>query len=206
MSSDRELDDKQLDKAYQELIDNGSIFGDPVTLLLQTFLTLNPKAKVRIAYSEGLEDWPPGEPQTIDEVEGVFYSIPEKIESLPLESRDWTTGSLVSVIKKNNGDVIIVLDWESPIFQNIAVLLELLPRLISNPYDKKATHSQFTYRVSRQKLTKLFYAVMEDYYQKVLPVIMSNAQSISVLHNEYEADEIIFVEEDEDTDNGSIAT
>ena len=171
------------------------VYGDPVLYLMATFRSLYPDVRVRLAYIPDIQALLQGggiPVHTYRELDSVFPNLaPEEqsAEGPPIEERDETTGSLIAVIKCQS-ETLILLDYFTPATENITLLLDTLPRLLSNPEDEAGTvGNQFTYSVVRKKLESLLQASLDHFCEKVLPTLTTEPMLMGVVHNEYPVSE-----------------
>lgn len=161
------------------------VVGDPVTTILKTFSDLYPKISVQIAYMQGIDSFVGMPPKNKYEAKNIFNINPHRKKEtsiLALDERDWTTGTLMSLMRRGE-DFVILLDWEATIADNVAILLEILPRLVTNDYCD--VPEQFEYKTAKHKLITAFNLKLDRHYELVLPRLIKAPDNMQVLHTPF---------------------
>jgi hypothetical protein len=183
------------------------VVGDPVTAILKSFSKLYPNVSVKIAYSQGIDAIHSMPPKNKYEAKSIFNINPQVTEEssiLPIDDRDWSTGALMSLMRRGD-DFVILLDWEAAIADNVAILLEMLPRLVTNEYTEEEA-GQYEYKVAKRRLISDFTNKLNRHYNSVIPKLIKSPDSMQVLHTpftelESELNEVDTTDYDDENDD-----
>lgn len=183
----------------------GQIIGHPVIILVTIFEKLYPQIPIKLVYLSGLESWipPKDTAKTYSEIPHLLYNEKDYRDQadfyeLPMEHRDWTTGALIGLKQSVNGETIILIDWETTPQDAVAVLMELLPRLVSNPNKHVVIGRQLTYRVARRELKLLFEAACSEFQEQSVFNLTNDGGLFSIVHSSMEE---FFNDEQNDIDD-----
>ena len=155
------------------------VLGDPISTLVAIFNTVHSEYDLCVAYTSDMEFWHQGSIRIPKDAGNIFQDLTEDGFDGFMEN-NWTVGSLISVVRNGN-TITVCLDWESSIADNVAVLLEVLPRLASGNHDGTDIDNQYKYRVSKKRIANLFETLMDCYLSNTLSDILSSAETIESL-------------------------
>ena len=105
------------------------LYGDPIEALMHCYNALWPEKPVVVYYVPDVAPYlgPSPEDMVEDQDTDSVVTMGFEPDLEDLGDVDWTQGALVAFVKKGN-TLYVMLDWESPPSQTLAVLQELLPR------------------------------------------------------------------------------
>lgn len=153
----------------------------PITELMKVFHDLYPQSKVKLVYIRGTEDIPIKAGvdfgrSIIEEAARAGLVIEEVIENI-----DWEDEGIISSVQIK-GETIILIDWEATVKEAVTVLLELLPRSITDYCPYREMRGNYSYRVAKQRLNREFRKRMDEYNNFVFNQLDFNNADIEVVY------------------------